>query len=43
MIKHFFHIADLHFRTFKRIAESRAGCEKFIAEVKEFIEKNNVE
>ena len=42
MIKHFFHIADLHFRTFKRIAESRAGCEKFIAEVKEFIEKNKL-
>ena len=30
MIKKLFHIADLHFRTFKRHDEVREICQKFI-------------
>jgi len=42
MIKYFFHIADLHFRTYKRLAESEDACQKFIDEVGSFIKKNKL-
>lgn len=42
MVKYFFHIADLHFRTYKRLAESEEACEKFISEVESFIKKNKL-
>ena len=40
MIKKLFHIADLHFRTFKRLDESEEVCKKFLDEVKKYIEEN---
>jgi DNA repair exonuclease SbcCD nuclease subunit len=43
MVKYFFHIADLHFRTYKRLAESKEACEKFIKEVDAFIKKKGLE
>ena len=43
MIKKLFHIADLHFRTYKRHDECRDVCEKFIEEVKEYITTNKLE
>ena len=42
MIKKLFHIADLHFRTFKRLDESEEVCKKFLDEVKKYIEENNL-
>ena len=33
MVKKLFHIADLHFRTYKRLDESEEVCKKFIEEV----------
>jgi DNA repair exonuclease SbcCD nuclease subunit len=43
MIKKLFHIADLHFRTFKRHDEVREICQKFIDEVSEYLEKNQLD
>jgi DNA repair exonuclease SbcCD nuclease subunit len=42
MIKKLFHIADLHFRTFKRLDESEEVCKKFIEEVKNYKKENNL-
>ncbi|NIP31913.1 MAG: hypothetical protein GTO02_20715, partial [Candidatus Dadabacteria bacterium] len=42
MIKKLFHIADLHFRTYKRLDESKEVCEKFLEEVTNYIEENNL-
>ena len=42
MVKKIFHLADLHFRTYKRIEEAREACQKFINESKEFIEENDL-
>lgn len=43
MIKKLFHIADLHFRTFKRHDECREVCQKFIDEVKDYIDVNGLD
>ena len=42
MIKKLFHIADLHFRTYKRHDECRDVCQKFIDEVKGYITDNGL-
>jgi DNA repair exonuclease SbcCD nuclease subunit len=42
MIKKIFHIADLHFRTYKRLDESEIVCQKFIEEVTNYVEENNL-
>ena len=42
MVKYLFHVADLHFRTYKRLEESKEGCEKFMSEVESFIKKNKL-
>lgn len=42
MIKKLFHIADLHFRTYKRLDESEDVCKKFLEEVASYIEENNL-
>jgi DNA repair exonuclease SbcCD nuclease subunit len=42
MVKKLFHIADLHFRTFKRLDESELVCQKFLEEVSKYIEDNNL-
>ena len=42
MIKKLFHIADLHFRTYNRHNECREVCNKFLNEVKFYIEDNNL-
>ena len=42
MVKKLFHIADLHFRTYKRHDECRDVCEKFIQEVEEYITENQL-
>ena len=42
MVKKLFHIADLHFRTYKRHDESREICEKFLNEVKEYLNTNSL-
>lgn len=41
-IKKLFHIADLHFRTYKRMAESEDGCQKFLDEVRLYMSENNL-
>ena len=43
MVKKLFHIADLHFRTYKRHDECRDVCEKFTREVKEYIIENELD
>ena len=43
MIKKLFHLADLHFRTYKRIEESKEACQKFIDEVSQYIDENKLE
>ena len=42
MIKKLFHLADLHFRTYKRIEESKEACQKFIDEVSQYIDENKL-
>jgi DNA repair exonuclease SbcCD nuclease subunit len=42
MVKKLFHIADLHFRTYKRLDESELVCQKFLEEVSKYIEDNNL-
>ena len=42
MIKKLFHIADLHFRTYKRHDECREVCQKFIQETKNYVDDNNL-
>ncbi len=42
-IKYIFHIADLHFRTYKRLDESREACEKFLSEVSDYISENKLD
>ena len=42
MVKKLFHIADLHFRTYKRLDESEIVCQKFIEEVTNYVEENNL-
>jgi DNA repair exonuclease SbcCD nuclease subunit len=42
MIKKLFHIADLHFRTYKRHEESREVSSKFLKEVKKYIKENKL-
>jgi DNA repair exonuclease SbcCD nuclease subunit len=42
MVKKLFHIADLHFRTYKRHVESKKVCEDFIEDVKKYILENNL-
>lgn len=40
MIKKLFHIADLHFRTYKRLDESKNACQIFLSEVSKYMSKN---
>lgn len=42
MVKYIVHLADLHFRTYKRLDESKEACEKFIEEVGSFVNKNKL-
>jgi DNA repair exonuclease SbcCD nuclease subunit len=42
MVKYLFHIADLHFRTYKRLEESKEACTKFLEEVEEFMTQNGL-
>ena len=42
MVKKLFHIADLHFRTYKRLDESEIVCQKFLEEVSNYIKENNL-
>ena len=43
MVKKLFHIADLHFRTYKRLDESEIVCQKFLEEVSTYIKDNELE
>jgi DNA repair exonuclease SbcCD nuclease subunit len=42
MIKKLFHIADLHFRTYKRLDESEEVCKRFLEEVTEYFKEQDI-
>ena len=42
MVKKLFHIADLHFRTYKRLDESEEVCKIFIEEVSEYFKEHKL-
>ncbi len=42
MVKKLFHIADLHFRTYKRLDESEEVCKRFLEEVTEYFKEQDI-